>query len=104
MNYKEIKEVHIVFIALAFLIIVNIFMNDMKEGFPKHHNHAINHQRVNYVGNRYNYYNRYGWYDWNYWLYYVNPFYPPTQVDLPFEGKYGGTSWYEPWTGTIYNY
>lgn len=96
----EIKEMHIVFLAIIFLIFVNFFMIDKKnnvEGFAyerkchKHHRHHRNY--------KYN-----DWYDWYYWLYYINPWYPPRQVDLPFEGRDGGISWYEPWTRGVFNY
>jgi hypothetical protein len=99
MNY-EVKEIYVVFIAIIFLIFVNMFMkndNNNIEGFAREGYYKRKYLRnLNY---------RYiDWYDWNYWLYYINPFYPPQQVDLPFEGRNGGVSWYEPWTGGIYNY
>lgn len=103
MNYK-IKEIHIVLLAILFLFFVNIFMNNKNnnvEGFVHTGHYRKNHHRRSRYYRNYEYID---WYDWNYWLYYINPFYPPQQVDLPFEGKDGGISWYTPWSGNIYNY
>lgn len=99
MNF-QIKEIHIVIISILFLIFVNYYFyeNNKIEGFAQG---RIRRKRYpNYLRN----YRYVDWYDFNYWLYYINPFYPPHQVDLPFEGKDGGISWYEPWSGGIYNY
>lgn len=93
----EIKEIHVVFLAIIFLIFVNFFARDNVEGFAyenKYHRHHRHHRNYKYID----------WYDWYYWLYYINPWYPPQQVDLPFEGRDGGISWYEPWTKGIFNY
>lgn len=99
MNH-EIKEINVVFFAIIFLILVIVFIknkNNEIEGFAHEGYFTKRYNRnLNY---RYN-----DWYDWNYWLYYINPWYPPQQVDLPFEGKNGGVSWYEPLNGGIFNY
>lgn len=94
----EIKEIHIVFLAILILILVNIFMkqvNSSSEGFAAEFN--------TFYPRNYGYEYRYP-YDWYYWLYYINPWYPPRRVDLPFAGRNGKTSWYKPYEGTVYNY
>ena len=90
------KDVYIVLVALLCLVLANVYIKSTnKENFSRYYHRGYPYR---------NFYRYDGYYDWNYWLYYVNPFYPPRYVTLPFEGKYGGVSWYEPWTGGIYNY
>lgn len=97
-NY-EIKEKYIIIFSILFLIFVNIFMRNKNEEIEEF---AYNghHNRKYYKNFNYRYID---WYDRYYWLYYINPFYPPRQVYLPFEGRDGGVSWYEPWNGKIFN-
>jgi hypothetical protein len=83
MNYK-IKEIHVVFFAFIVLIIANFMQQNYSENFAT--NFDINPKN----------YNNY-WFDWNYWLYYINPWYPPFRVDLPFGTINGTPYWYSPY-------
>lgn len=93
----EIKESHLVLFSIMFLIILHIYinMNINKEGFASYFD---SYYPRNY-GYNYGYY-----YNWYYWLYYINPWYPPRRVDLPFADENGKTSWYSPYQGELYNY
>jgi len=94
MNTK-LTDTHLVIIAIIFLLLVNILAYNNEEGFASNYRYRKRQLRN---------YRYYDWYDWNYWLYYINPWYPPRQVDLPFEGRNGKISWYEPWNGIVHNY
>jgi hypothetical protein len=101
----EITENQLVIFAFLIIIFVGIwFSKNSIEGFAHHgHHHRGHYDRFDYP-NYYNYYDNYNYWNPYYWWYYINPYYPPAQVDLPFEGRNGKISWYSPYSRELHNY
>jgi hypothetical protein len=105
----EITENNLVIFAFLIIIVIGVWFSQNKiEGFAHHGIYNYGNRSYYNYRNRfdynygYNYYNNY--LNPYYWWYNINPYYPPAQVDLPFEGRNGKISWYSPYSRELHNY